>query len=102
MFNSVLTFQRLVGDYILNRTGAQANGYAVAEAGVQFVQFPTDPYSKSGFYKSIEGMNPGRSLLFESMTAALLISFDVHRHRAVDGHAGAPLSCCEPDWLHCA
>ena len=55
VYNGVLAFQRLVGDFILNRTGAAENGYSVAEAGVQFVQFPTRPYEDSGFYASIEG-----------------------------------------------
>lgn len=55
VYNGVLTFQRLVGDFILNRTGAAEKGYSVAEAGVQFVQFPTRPYEDSGFYASIEG-----------------------------------------------
>jgi hypothetical protein len=54
LYNGVLTFQRLVGDYILNRTGA-AEKYTVDDAGVKFVQFPTKPYEDSGFYASIKG-----------------------------------------------
>ena len=55
VYNGVLTFQRLVGDFILSRTGAVAMGYGVAENGVQFVQFPTDPFTESGFYATIQG-----------------------------------------------
>lgn len=54
-YNGVLTFQRLVGDYILNRTGAEAKGYSVAEAGVKFVQFPTRAFRPSGFFSLVEG-----------------------------------------------
>jgi hypothetical protein len=54
VYNGVLTFQRLLGDYILNRTGA-AEKYKVDDGGVQFVQFPTKPYEDSGFYASIKG-----------------------------------------------
>jgi hypothetical protein len=53
MYNGVLTVQRLLGDYVLNRTGASANGYSVAEDGVQYVHFPTPPYEKNGFYASL-------------------------------------------------
>jgi hypothetical protein len=50
-----LTFTRLVDDYILDRTGAAARGYAVSQSGVQFVQFPTPTYTKNGFYATIKG-----------------------------------------------
>lgn len=53
MYNGVLTFQRLVGDYILERTGAQDVGYFVAEAGMRFVQFPTPVYEEEGFYEAM-------------------------------------------------
>jgi hypothetical protein len=55
LYNGVLTFQRLVGDYILNRTGAADAGYFVAEAGVTYVQFPTKAYTEQGFYGAIAG-----------------------------------------------
>jgi hypothetical protein len=54
MYNGVLTFQRLVGDFILNRTEAAERGYFVSEAGVQFTPFPTRPYEESGFYDALD------------------------------------------------
>jgi hypothetical protein len=55
LYNGVLTFQRLVGDFILNRTGAEEDGYFVAEAGVHYVPFPTRAYKKSGFFGDLAG-----------------------------------------------
>ena len=55
VYNGVLTFQRLVGDYILARTGAADRGFAVDDAGVHFMHFPTKAYTDSGFYTSIKG-----------------------------------------------
>ena len=55
MYNGVLSMQRLVGDYILNRTGAADAGFFVDDAGIQFVNFPTKPYLEAGFYASIDG-----------------------------------------------
>ena len=51
LYNGVLTMQRVVGDYVLNRTGAAEAGYAVSENGVQFVQFPTTTYEDDGVYE---------------------------------------------------
>jgi hypothetical protein len=59
LYNGVLTFGRLLGDFILEDTGAKAAGYYVAESGVQFVQFPTQAYEESGFFEDIGGMAPG-------------------------------------------
>jgi hypothetical protein len=55
LYNGVLTFQQLIGDFILEDTGARNDsaGYFVSEAGVQFVQFPTFPYEESGFYGNL-------------------------------------------------
>ena len=50
MYNGVLAAQRLVHDYILYDTGSAEAGYNVAEAGVQFVQFPQGEYDPSGFF----------------------------------------------------
>lgn len=55
IYNGVLTFQRLVGDFIMNQTGAADAGYKVAEAGVRYVQFPIKEYEDSGFYGTISG-----------------------------------------------
>ena len=56
LYNGVLTFGRLVNDFILDETGAKAAGYGVSEAGVQFVPFPTPAYEESGFYGEIGEM----------------------------------------------
>jgi hypothetical protein len=64
MYNGVLTFQRLIGDFILEDTGAKAAGYYVAESGVQFVQFPTQAYEENGFFADIGGMFVGSSAGF--------------------------------------
>jgi hypothetical protein len=53
LYNGVLTFQRLIGDYILFETGAAAEGYVVAEAGVGYVRFPSRAYEEEGFYEAI-------------------------------------------------
>lgn len=55
LYNGVLTFGRLVDDFILQESGATAAGYGVSEAGVQFVSFPTPAYEESGFYGEIGG-----------------------------------------------
>jgi hypothetical protein len=52
MYNGVLAAQRLVHDFVLQATGAVDAGYWVAEAGVQFVQFPQPPYVPRGFFDS--------------------------------------------------
>lgn len=53
--NGVLTFQRLVGDFILSDSGAVENGYNVAESSVSFSSFPTFAYEESGFFGDIGG-----------------------------------------------
>lgn len=55
LYNGVLTLQRLVGDFILNKTGAVEVGYSVAESGTAFVQFPAPSYLSSGFFDNIQG-----------------------------------------------
>lgn len=55
MYNGVLTFQRLIGDYMLERSGAEDLGYFVAEAGMRFVQFPTPAYEEEGFFEATAG-----------------------------------------------
>jgi hypothetical protein len=55
LYNGVLTFQRLIGDFILDDTNASGNGYFVAESGVSFVSFPTFPYEDTGFYGNLGG-----------------------------------------------
>ena len=58
LYNGVLTFSRLIGDYIMNRTGAEENGLFVAEAGVKYVQFPERAYEEEGFYGDISDFAP--------------------------------------------
>jgi hypothetical protein len=55
LYNGVLTFQRVVNDFVLDQSGAAALGYKVAEAGVQFINFPTKEYESAGFYATIAG-----------------------------------------------
>jgi hypothetical protein len=61
VYNGVIATQRLVGDFILDQTGAAAAGYFVADAGVQFVQFPQRAFTPTGFFSTIQS---------ESMTMA--------------------------------
>lgn len=56
-YNGLLTFQRLVGDFILNATGADT-AYPVARNGARFVQFPTPEYEEEGFFADIAGYGP--------------------------------------------
>mmetsp|Transcript_3366 Transcript_3366/g.4864 ORF Transcript_3366/g.4864 Transcript_3366/m.4864 type:complete len:1961 (-) Transcript_3366:133-6015(-) len=58
MYNGALTIQRLVGDFIMDDTGAADVGYKVAENGVRFVPFPTRQYVEDGFYEAISGFAP--------------------------------------------
>ena len=57
MYNGVLTFQRLVGDFILADTTAAEKGYKVADAGVSYIPFPSPEYEEEGFYEAISGMS---------------------------------------------
>lgn len=54
-YNGVLTFQRLVGDFILDQTGAADLGYRISKSGVQYVPFPTREFEEEGFYGAIAG-----------------------------------------------
>jgi hypothetical protein len=55
IYNGALVIQRLLGDWIIDDTGAAEKGYNVAEHGVQFVPFPTKQYIRNGFYSVIAG-----------------------------------------------
>ena len=57
-YNGVLTFQRLVNDYILEASGAADLGYRVAENGVSYVQFPAPSYLDSGYFGDIADTMP--------------------------------------------
>jgi hypothetical protein len=58
VYNGILTFQRLAGDYILNRTGTATQFPVATSGGVTFVQFPTLPYEENGFYADIASTAP--------------------------------------------
>jgi len=58
LYNGILTFQRLIGDFILNQTGAAAEGYTVSQSGVTFVPFPAPEYVSTGFYDDIQRLAP--------------------------------------------
>jgi hypothetical protein len=58
MYNGALTIQRLVGDWIMQDSGAANVGYTVAEHGVQFLPFPTKYYVINGFYATIAPFAP--------------------------------------------
>lgn len=55
-YNGVIATQRLVGDFVLNQTGAAEAGYFVADGGVSYVQFPQREYVADGFFERFEGM----------------------------------------------
>jgi hypothetical protein len=56
IYNGALTIQRLVGDWVMDATGAKTLGYFVAEHGVSYASFPEAEYEENGFYASISGM----------------------------------------------
>jgi hypothetical protein len=58
IYNGALTIQRLVHDFIIFQSGAQDNGYFIAENGVQFVPFPMESYVENGFYAQISVFAP--------------------------------------------
>ena len=58
VYNGAITLQRLVDDWIINDTGAEALGNKVAENGVSFVTFPTEEYTIDGFYSIIATFIP--------------------------------------------
>jgi len=77
-YNGVLATQRLVGDFILNQSGAEENGYFVADAGVQYVQFPQNAFLLGGFFQQFNGefvlsgwLNIGLSRLCRQWNAGL-------------------------------
>jgi len=55
VYNGVLTFQRLVHDFILHDSSAEGNGYFVAQSGVAYSKFPTFTYEDSGFFSDVGG-----------------------------------------------
>jgi hypothetical protein len=58
IYNGALTIQRLVHDFIIDESGADNNGYYVAENGVQFVSFPYQSFIENGFYAQINAFAP--------------------------------------------
>jgi hypothetical protein len=74
-YNGVITIQRVVGDFILHKTGAAAAGYGVSENGVQFTHFPTQAYEEKGFYSEISEFGPIIITLGLLYPAASMIGF---------------------------
>jgi len=109
LYNGILTFQRLVDDFILHDSGAANRGYSVAQSGVRFVQFPTPSYRQNGFYSSISGTLVESCLLLASLLV-LFRSCDCHHHvsgllhenrvRTLADYFGYVVSGGSNDFLH--
>jgi len=50
LYNGIITFQKLVGDFILQDSGANVR---VADHGIRFVPFPTKEYEAGGFFSIV-------------------------------------------------
>ena len=74
LYNGVLTFQRLVGDYILNVTEA-AESYPVSRSGARFVPFPTPAYIDEGFFADIADYAPLLVLLGLLYPVAAMVGY---------------------------
>jgi hypothetical protein len=55
LYNGALPLQRLIGDWIMEETGAKDKGYYVSEHGVEYASFPTIESKENGFYDAIAG-----------------------------------------------
>lgn len=75
MYNGVLTFQRLIQDFIIDIQ--TDNTISINEASVQFVPFPVRPYKDAGFYASLEGYGPLIITLGLLYTVATMTSYIV-------------------------
>jgi hypothetical protein len=96
LYNGVLTFQRLVHDFIFHQSGAADAGTKVAEAGVQFTSFPTIRYESKGFFDTIEGKHPAMCLHTSVLCFVCPNKFAVcvcHRERTLYYHSWTPLPC---------
>lgn len=82
IYNGVLPFQRLVNDFVLHDSKAEAAGYTVSEAGVSYVRFPSPEYEEDGFYSIAGGKYQicsvsclylcfGRSIMFDFLIRSL-------------------------------
>lgn len=54
MYNGVLTFQRLINDFIIDQTTGDDSTY-VGQGSVQYAPFPSRSYKDAGFYAQIGG-----------------------------------------------
>ena len=81
MYNGALTVQRLLHDFIIDESGADANGYYVAENGVQFVSFPYAAFTENGFYAQIAAFAP---LLITLVSISNDDGKGVKQHQAVE------------------
>jgi hypothetical protein len=106
LYNGILTFQRLLGDFILSDSGAEENGYFVAESGVTYSSFPTFQYEESGFSATlVVSCRLGIVLSFalrlrdRRLTRCIRCSF-VYRNGGSPGSAWCALSGCRNDFLY--
>lgn len=97
IYNGVMTFQRLVGDYILDRTGAKSSRYFVSQAGMQVVQFPTPQYEKNGFYASTALYGPLLVTLGLLYPVAAMISYIVREKELRQKELMKMMSVAEAD-----
>jgi len=72
----VLTFQRLVDDFILESAGARLPDYRrVAEAGVNYIPFPTREYVENGFYGLLGNFAPLLTIIGLLYPVSCMISY---------------------------
>ena len=76
-YNGVIATQRLVGDFILNQTGAEAAGVFVADGGVGYVPFPSKEYVDLGFFGQFGDILPLLFTLGLLFPAASMIGYIV-------------------------
>lgn len=105
MYNGVLTFQRLVHDFIIHDTGAAANGFRVADGGVRYVRFPARGYVEEGFYGAIGGEFANPWMLTATVVVAVsyaqCIDFLIIGSRcAVINYSRFTLSSCGDGRIH--
>jgi len=106
VYNGVLATQRLVGDFILDQTGASDAGFFVANDGVSFVQFPQEKYIANGFFERFGGtllvyrrFELSLKLLRGQCLTPSICCSDV-RYLAASLYARLTLPGSGNDWIH--
>ena len=102
IYNGFLTTQRLVHDYIIDRSGAEAKGYFVSEHGVQYAPFPSFEYIENGFYEAIAGTNSTEKRDEFRITVNLTCLCVVRFYCTSLYHAGTSLPSSCNGSLHCS